>query len=496
MSDERDLFERTIRRWDSPEPALERLVRRRDRKRRNERVGTIVVAVAIAAVAVAGTLAALERSLAPRPADGPITPDNVSDLHLVWSAHVEGHTTGLAATTDAIYVATDGSKQLQRFPLSCGAEATTCRPDWFAHPSDVGAAGVWASPDGHVFLTTDRLSAFDDACQGGSSACPPIATGAVEGDPLEPVGAGGSVVVATGDNLLYAFRQAECGSGSACTPDWLSRRTTTPFVDPVVVGDSIVVSQVHGSGYEAFPIRCATHGDVCDPSATWTLPEGWLQYSPPAVAGDTMYMTVWSNTHAGIDAALLAIPSSCATGGSCRVLWDAPVDPTSSVGVGTPVVAGDHVIVALLEGSVVQAFPVSCGGRRCQPLWTGPVDAVLGNSLTPVVLNGVVFAPGQGGGATAFPVDCATECRPLWTDRGEGAPVPANAGAVSVAGDSIIVAGGEEDTGTLEVFRLGGSPSSPAPDDGTATLPIAALAVVAGVAGVALLRRRNRARRP
>ena len=219
MSDEHDLIDRTIRRWEPPEPAMDRLLTRRDRKRRNQRIGAAVVALVITVVVVAGALAALERSLGPRPADGPITPDNVSDLRLAWSAHVDGHPTGLAATADAIYVATDGSKQLQRFPLSCGDEATTCRPDWFAHPSDVGAAGVWASPDGHVFLTTDRLSAFDDACEGGSSACPPIATGAVEGDPLEPVGAGGSVVVATGDNRLYAFRQTECGSGTTCTPE-------------------------------------------------------------------------------------------------------------------------------------------------------------------------------------------------------------------------------------------------------------------------------------
>ena len=135
------------------------------------------------------------------------------------------------------------------------------------------------------------------------------------------------------------------------------------------------------------------------------------------------------------------------------------MDGASSVNVGTPVIAGDRVIVAIAEGEVVQAFPLDCGGPRCEALWTGPVDAVLGNSLTPVVLNGVVFAPGQGGGATAFPVDCATECRPLWTDQGEGAPVPTNAGAVAVAGDRIVVAGGEGDSGTLEVFTLGGSPS-------------------------------------
>jgi hypothetical protein len=497
--DDRDLFDRTIRQWSPPEPAMDRLLRRRDIKRRNQRIGTIVVALVVALVGVAGALASLNRSLGPRPGDQPITRDNVADLRLAWSANLEGRPTGLAAGIDAFYVATNGGHELQRFPLACGV-ATTCRPDWFVDASAGPAEGVWTSPDGHIYLASDRLYAFAE-CGPGPVACPAIATGDVEGAPREMVGAGDSVIVSTGDNRLYSFPGNGCGRGSgvvaACDPEWVSRRTTTQFSHPVVVGDTVIVSETNGPSYQAYPLRCATGGAVCDPSATWSLPEGWLRYSPPTVSGDLMYMTVWSNTHAGIDAALLAYPSSCATGGPCRAVWRAPVDPSSSVNVGTPVVADGRVIVAMFEGTVVQAFPTTCGERRCRPLWTGAVDPLLGNVLNPIVVQGVVFVPGQGGGATAFPMDCPTDgsaCAPLWTDPGEGAPVTTNVGDVALAGNRIVVAGGEGDAGRIEVFTVGGSaaPAETSGREGAALISVVLGAVVVAYVGLRLLRRRRR----
>src|SRR4029079_9746999 len=112
-----------------------------------------------------------------------------------------------------------------------------------AHPSEAGAAGVWASPDGQVFLTTDRLWAFAGTCAGASNPCPPVATGALEGVPGAPIGAGESVVVATADGRLYAFRRADCGPGGACTPEWVGR-TTTGSTDLVVSGETVILSQV------------------------------------------------------------------------------------------------------------------------------------------------------------------------------------------------------------------------------------------------------------
>src|SRR5215470_11297781 len=69
MIDERDIFDRAIRTFVPPDPAFERLVRRRDRKRRNQRIGAAVVAIAVALVTFAGLARDIRR--APRPATTP-----------------------------------------------------------------------------------------------------------------------------------------------------------------------------------------------------------------------------------------------------------------------------------------------------------------------------------------------------------------------------------------------------------------------------------------
>jgi hypothetical protein len=125
------------------------------------------------------------------------------------------------------------------------------------------------------------------------------------------------------------------------------------------------------------------------------------------------------------------------------------------------------------------------------------VDPLLGNFLTPIVVQGVVFVPGQGGGATAFPMDCPTDgsaCAPLWTDPGEGAPVTTNVGDVALAGNRIVVAGGEGDAGRIEVFTVGGSaaPVETSGREGAALFYVVLAAVVAAYVGLRLLRRRRR----
>lgn len=56
MIDERERFERAFGLFEMPRPALDRLVRRRNRKQRNKRIGTAVLALAVAAVAIGGAV--------------------------------------------------------------------------------------------------------------------------------------------------------------------------------------------------------------------------------------------------------------------------------------------------------------------------------------------------------------------------------------------------------------------------------------------------------
>ena len=70
MIEDRDLFERAAQRFAPPESSFDRLVARRDRKRRNERIGAGVVGITIAvALAVALGSVGLLRSGPPTPAN-------------------------------------------------------------------------------------------------------------------------------------------------------------------------------------------------------------------------------------------------------------------------------------------------------------------------------------------------------------------------------------------------------------------------------------------
>jgi hypothetical protein len=72
--DQRERFERAFELFDMPEPAMARLVARRHRKERNRRVGTTVVALAVAAAAIGGVARAFLAGPGTRPAKQPTSP--------------------------------------------------------------------------------------------------------------------------------------------------------------------------------------------------------------------------------------------------------------------------------------------------------------------------------------------------------------------------------------------------------------------------------------
>jgi Tol biopolymer transport system component len=74
MIDERDRFERAFELFPMPEPSFDRLVRRRDRKHRNRRIGAATIALAVAAVGVTGAVKAFTRSERQQPAERRISP--------------------------------------------------------------------------------------------------------------------------------------------------------------------------------------------------------------------------------------------------------------------------------------------------------------------------------------------------------------------------------------------------------------------------------------
>ncbi len=75
MIDERERYERAFQQFQMPEPAWERLVDRRDRKRRNQRIaaGVVGIAVFVAAVWIVTGVGSLDRSQAPAVPGGAAT---------------------------------------------------------------------------------------------------------------------------------------------------------------------------------------------------------------------------------------------------------------------------------------------------------------------------------------------------------------------------------------------------------------------------------------
>ena len=82
MIDERERFEHAFSHFEMPEPGLERLLRRRDRKRRNQRVtaGIVGMAVFVAAIWIVATAGSFDRTRTPGTSGPDSLPPSVTDL--------------------------------------------------------------------------------------------------------------------------------------------------------------------------------------------------------------------------------------------------------------------------------------------------------------------------------------------------------------------------------------------------------------------------------
>lgn len=121
MIEDRDLFERAVQRFAPPDQALERLLNRRDRKRRNERIAAGTVGIAVA-LAVALTGASLIRS-EPLPIDEPPVPVRNGEIVLVkgffWRPN-----------TDPELVAVDPATGTIRRLVTCDQECFFSHAPW------------------------------------------------------------------------------------------------------------------------------------------------------------------------------------------------------------------------------------------------------------------------------------------------------------------------------------------------------------------------------
>ncbi len=447
MNEYRSLLERVVRPVSMPEPAMERMLRRRDRKRRNQRVTAAIVALAVAAVAVGGVERAFRTT--PRETPAAIGPDNVADLRVAWSADVPDFAGGSPTVGGGLvlvragndFTAGPGHARLYAFPTSCGAGGATCRPTWLGETGDEvgsGAVGnglvyVWGGDctlhaGGGGALCYGKLYAFSVACRTDGKACAPTWRANKPLHTSDQLVAVPGAVIAGG-----AVFPAWC-SRTDCRPIWVDRRYDGSG-PPVLDGDTLLMPE--NSGVSAYSVSCVVAGGRCDP--LWTYDRGGA-------------IAAYDGSVAVVGRRNLSLLSGCPTDGSaCAPTWTAtppgggsfqPGCSTFSLSVSAQAVYVTWAAPGYLCGSApsnrltLSAYPLDCrtDGGVCEPRWTATFGF-----LSPAVADGGNVYVTSGGKLYAFPEACRGQpCEPRWTADGTGTPVAENGLVFVASGEELL----------------------------------------------------------
>jgi len=168
MIDERQVFERVMRGFVPPDDSLERLVHRRDRKRRNQRIGAGVLAIILALVSFVALTHAFRT--AERPADEPSPkPQGIFSKVGGWIAY--GDKAGVWAVdpthpgdpNDQIQLSTERGT-----PLAWSNDGSKLLIQSWVRPRSTAPARLYVlNADG----TETTLTTGNDWCSDGSSHC-------------------------------------------------------------------------------------------------------------------------------------------------------------------------------------------------------------------------------------------------------------------------------------------------------------------------------------
>jgi outer membrane protein assembly factor BamB len=318
-----------------------------------------------------------------------------------------------------------------------------------------------------------NLYAFAEGGCNGQPVCQPLWTGATGGFiDATPAIAGKSVIVASSDGTVSAFRALGCGQAT-CQPVWTAQTGAAIEASPTVNGEALYVGSSDGNLY-AFKAKGCGQA-TCQP--VWTGTAGGPVTSSPAVADGRVYV--------GVGASVEAFPAAGCGQATCSPMWTTATGGptvTSSPAVANHVLyagSDDHKLYAMngatgavqwtaTTGDVVQSSPAvaygmvfvgsfdhslyvfdaaGCGRASCQPLWKGTTGGVIFGS--PSVANGLVFVVSNDGKVQAFDASgCGhATCSSLWN-----LPAPGEASPPVV--DSQVFASGQD--GNLYAFGFPG----------------------------------------
>jgi outer membrane protein assembly factor BamB len=437
VNEARERIERIGDRFPFPDDAFDRLVQRRDRKRRRERIRAASIAIVLMLTTAGAFLLSYVGSDRRTPVSNDLSIDNVGTLHPVWSADLEGPASARvveegslvyppALAGDQVFVGTQAGT-LYAFPTTCSAP---CESSWIA-TTDGGIMRAPVVADGLVFVATDagNLYAFPTACSG---TCAPRWIGEVGGRwGASPVIANGKVYGVTIETgTLYAFpEQCQTGPGLVCRPEWRvkywsgdpTNRSSSLSVEgeltPTVSGDQ-VFAIAQGSSGDLFAF------DADSGSIEWRsdIGGGSSYQARPAVTGGKVFAKIGFNR-------LYAFPQPCGrTEAICEPAWTtgAPFwqpheDPNDQL-LGPTVAADGVVYETCCFGGTGHLFAFSASGDG-ELLWESTFEGA-GAWNDPIVADGTVFVAADGselamhsGSLNAFPADCSPSagvCEPSW----------------------------------------------------------------------------------
>jgi hypothetical protein len=448
---DRELLERALSKYPAEPGAVERLMKRKARKRRDQRIAAVIVAVLVSVATFGFVVKVFDTDASKQPAGiervNSITPDSVARLKLAWTG--AGPNQPLAMRGGVVLAADAGRSTLYAFDRSCASSGDECAALWTAtsgSTSGTGSSPTSVAFDGStVYLATqDRLSTFPLRCRSDGATCDPtsardtrtwswedaptfgsvppaVADGnayvvnngtltayptsclevtcvptwtwqAPDGGPLSPPAiVGGDVLVQTSIGRFFAFNRA---CVSACDPVWSSRASYDPYAW-VSSSDGVAVVGFLHANLVAFSLSCA--GDrSCAPSFTGAdLGPGVRMENSFVIAGDTLYLVQGGPESAvnGTPAyrgggSLLAVSLSCgAIEGACE-----PITVGRIPAEFPPAIAGGVLFAA--DGPILSAYAEDCvvNGRTCGALWSWTAPGGTHVDLTqPVIADGEVY---------------------------------------------------------------------------------------------------------
>jgi Tol biopolymer transport system component len=302
MIDERERYERAFRQFQMPEPAWDRLVGRRDRKRRNQRIaaGVVGIAVFVAAVWIVTTGGSFNRTQQPAiqptptpesltaPGTGYLIDLNTGEMSQLPKSIAGGgyavspdgtmvaYTSGDDAGTLQVFIASlDGTDVQQLTHDQRGAWA----PDW----SPDGAAIAYVSGDGDV-NNISNVFVLDLATGETSQVTnekPPTETcyGPTVGTPCASLGAAFPQFSPDGGSILYDVHRVGdqgvrivpvTGGKSVLLVDRAARGTLSPDGSTLAVGclEGICIANADGTNLRALVKGPQLFGPEWSPDGT------------------------------------------------------------------------------------------------------------------------------------------------------------------------------------------------------------------------------------